>query len=126
MLLNIFNRDCALAQMLRLQLANCLDLLLSFTSADLQQEHQKNLPLLVLIQLHLSELSVLVERVVRFRNTLTAEILFYTLIGMFDRLFSHRLLYHFFEILLKLFDFDLTQISFVFCLEFLFLQKNIS
>ena len=92
-----------------------------FTSADLQQEHQENFPLLVLIQLHLSKLGVLVERVVGFRDTLTAEILFYNLLGIFDRLFSHRLLYHFFEVLFKLFDFDLTQISFVFCLEFLFL-----
>ena len=107
--------------MLRLEFADCLYLLLIFAGADLEKEHEKNLPLLVLIQLHLSKLGILVEGGVRLWNALTAKILFYTLIGRLIRFFGHRLLDNFFEVLLQLFDFYLTQVSFVFSLELLFL-----
>jgi hypothetical protein len=66
--------------MLRLKLADCLDLFLIFAGTDLEKEHEKNLPLLILIQLHLSKLGVLVEGGVRFWDALTAEILFYTIL----------------------------------------------
>jgi len=107
--------------MLRLEFADCLYLLLIFAGADLKKEHEENLPLLVLIQLHLSKLGILVEGGVRLWNALTAKILFYTLIGRLIRFFGHRLLDNFFEVLLQLFDFYLTQVSFVFSLELLFL-----
>lgn len=107
--------------MLRLELTDCLYLLLIFAGADLEKEHEENLPLLVLIQLHLSKLGILVEGGVRLWNALTAKILFYTLIGRLIRFFGHRLLDDFFEVLFQLFDFYLTQVSFVFSLELLFL-----
>lgn len=62
----------------------------------------------------MSQLGIMIERSVSLWDSLGAEILFYTLLGMSDRFLGHGLLNDFFEVFLKLLDFDFTQVPLVF------------
>ncbi len=108
-----------------MQFADSFDLLLIFTGADLKEKHQENFSLLVLIQLHLSELGIIIERSLSFWNTLCIEVVFDTLLRGSGWFFGHGLFKHFFEVFLELFDFDFAQVSFVLCFQFFFLEEQV-